>query len=103
MVGVLCGYRPPVYWGGAIVGVLSVRCWLFRWSVLSGRAFVDVLAKIIDFPFDYLYSTSSVGLWLAIVVVLSLFASWLPARRATQISVRGSLAYEEAKTTLQIP
>jgi ABC-type lipoprotein release transport system permease subunit len=28
------------------------------------------------------------------VTVLSLVASWLPARRATQISVRESLAYE---------
>jgi ABC-type lipoprotein release transport system permease subunit len=33
-------------------------------------------------------------IWLGIVLVLSLGASWLPARRATQISVNESLAYE---------
>jgi ABC-type lipoprotein release transport system permease subunit len=33
-------------------------------------------------------------IWLAIVVVLSLVASWLPAKRASQISVNESLAYE---------
>jgi len=35
-----------------------------------------------------------VGVWFAIVFTLSLLASGLPARRATQISVRESLAYE---------
>jgi putative ABC transport system permease protein len=78
---------------GLLLGLMS---WLLAipLSIISGRAFVDALAEIIDFPFDYLYSTSSVGLWLGIVVVLSLLASWLPARRATKISVRESLAYE---------
>ena len=31
--------------------------------------------------------------WLAIIIVLSVVASWFPARGATRISVRESLAY----------
>jgi ABC-type lipoprotein release transport system permease subunit len=32
--------------------------------------------------------------WLALVTVLSIIASWFPAHRAAQISVRESLAYQ---------
>ena len=63
-------------------------------SVIAGRYFVEALGEVIDFPAVYHYSYTGVWVWLAIVAVLSLLASWLPARRATQISVRESLAYE---------
>ena len=49
---------------------------------------------MIDFPVVYHYSFAGAWVWRGIVVVLSLLASGLPARRATQISVRESLAYE---------
>jgi putative ABC transport system permease protein len=42
---------------------------------------------------DYQYNWSAVGIWLMIVVVVSILASILPARGATRISVRDSLAY----------
>jgi ABC-type lipoprotein release transport system permease subunit len=42
---------------------------------------------------DYRYDWSSVGVWLGIVVFISISASSLPARSATRISVRDSLAY----------
>jgi len=78
---------------GLLLGVLS---WLqaVPISLFAGRYFVDALGVVIDFPAVYHYSLPGVWLWLAIVVALSLLASWLPARRATQISVRESLAYE---------
>lgn len=63
-------------------------------SLLASRYFVQVLGEVIDFPAVYHFSVNGVWIWLAIVVVLSLLASWLPSRRATQISVRESLAYE---------
>lgn len=47
-----------------------------------------------DFPFVYRYPVDAAITWLGIIVVLSILASWLPARRASQISVRESLAYE---------
>lgn len=63
-------------------------------SVFAGRYFVDALGVVIDFPAVYHFSYTGVWVWLAVVAVLSLLASWLPARRATRISVRESLAYE---------
>jgi putative ABC transport system permease protein len=63
-------------------------------SVVAGQAFVEVIGEVIDFPAQYHFSFAGVWIWLGIVTTLSLVASWLPARRATQISVRESLAYE---------
>ena len=42
---------------------------------------------------DYQYNWLAVGIWLGIVVVISITASIFPARGATRISVRDSLAY----------
>jgi putative ABC transport system permease protein len=63
-------------------------------SLLVGRYFVAAIGDAIDFPAVYHPTPTGMWIWLGIVVVLSTLASWLPARRATQISVRESLAYE---------
>jgi putative ABC transport system permease protein len=42
---------------------------------------------------DYQYNWPAVLVWLGIIVVVSILASMLPARGATRISVRDSLAY----------
>jgi putative ABC transport system permease protein len=42
---------------------------------------------------DYQYNWTAVGIWFAIILVISLISSFLPARGATRISVRDSLAY----------
>ncbi len=78
---------------GLLLGVLS---WAqaIPLSMLGARYFVDALAAALQFPFAYHYSAAGAWTWLAIIVVLSLAASWFPARRATMISVRESLAYE---------
>ena len=78
---------------GLLLGVLS---WVAAVpiSLFAGRYFVDALGVVIDFPAVYHYSLQGVWIWLGIVLALALLASWLPARRATQISVRESLAYE---------
>ena len=78
---------------GLLLGTLS---WMqaVPLSMLGARYFVDALGDALQFPFAYRYSVEGMWTWLAIIVVLSLVASWLPARNATQISVRESLAYE---------
>jgi putative ABC transport system permease protein len=63
-------------------------------SILAGRPFVNSIGDIIQFPGPYQLSVTGLWIWLLIVVVLSLVASWLPARRASRISVNESLAYE---------
>ena len=42
---------------------------------------------------DYQYNWPAVFVWLGVVLVISILASILPARGATRISVRDSLAY----------
>ena len=76
--------------------LLGVTSWLIAVpiSILAGRPFVNSIGDIIQFPGPYQLSVSGLWIWLLIVVVLSLLASWLPARRASQISVNESLAYE---------
>jgi putative ABC transport system permease protein len=78
---------------GFMLGLLS---WVLAVpiSLIAGRYFVAGISEVIDFPAVYYYSISGIWIWLGIVVGLSLLASWLPARRATQISVNQSLAYE---------
>ena len=42
---------------------------------------------------DYRYNWQAVGIWLVVILVIAALASTLPARGATRISVRDSLAY----------
>jgi putative ABC transport system permease protein len=78
---------------GLMLGVFS---WVVAvpLSILAGRPFVKAIGQVIQFPGRYQPSFSGLWIWLTIVVVLSLVASWLPAKRASQISVNESLAYE---------
>ncbi len=59
-----------------------------------GPIFVKMLGGVIDFPAEYFAAYHGILIWLGIVVILSILASWIPARRATRISVNESLAYE---------
>jgi putative ABC transport system permease protein len=78
---------------GLLLGLLS---WIVAvpLGLFGAQFFVEALGRAIAFPFFYRLSFSGAVTWLVIIVALSLLASWLPARRATQISVRESLAYE---------
>ena len=49
---------------------------------------------LVQVPLSFVFSAAGVLLWLVLVVVLSVLASLLPARRAWQLSVREVLAYE---------
>jgi len=43
---------------------------------------------------DFAYNDEAVLIWLVMILMISILASILPARNATVISVRKSLAYE---------
>ncbi|MCB0208813.1 MAG: ABC transporter permease [Anaerolineae bacterium] len=63
-------------------------------SFLLGRPLAQQMGQImLDINLDYAYSYGAVFLWLGIILSISTLASVLPARNATQISVRESLAY----------
>jgi putative ABC transport system permease protein len=76
--------------------MLGITSWVLALPLGLGVAptFVLSLGEVIDFPAEYYPAMHAVWLWLGIVIVLSIFASWVPARRATRISVNESLAYE---------
>ena len=63
-------------------------------SFLSGQFLATALGQVMfSANLDYAYNYAAVGIWLVIVVIISVLASVLPARNATRISVRDSLAY----------
>ena len=73
---------------------------LFSWIIAVPLSFVfgSYMAKTLgqvmfSANLDYAYNYSAVLIWLVVVVIISILASVLPARTATRISVRTSLAY----------
>jgi len=50
--------------------------------------------NIMSWPLAYTFPPSAALIWLAIVIVLALVASYLPAASAARLSVRDILAYE---------
>jgi len=78
---------------GLLLGWLS---WLIAlpFSLPAGRIMIDALGRAFQSEYVYHYTPTGAVLWLGIITVLSILASWLPARSAIRISVRESLAYQ---------
>ena len=78
---------------GLTMGWLS---WLIAWplSIPAGYGMTQALGVALETELIYAYTPTGPLVWLAVVTVLSIAASWLPARNATRISVRQSLAYQ---------
>jgi putative ABC transport system permease protein len=77
---------------GLILGWMS---WLIALpiSIPAGRLMTQALGGALGLDLVYKYTPTGAALWLVIITLLSILASWLPARGATRISVRESLAY----------
>ena len=79
---------------GLVIGLLS---WLLAiplsvpMSAILGAAFGRIMTPV---PLTLLPDGAGVGLWLAVVVGVSLVASAWPAVRATRITTAAALAYE---------
>jgi putative ABC transport system permease protein len=78
---------------GLLQGLLS---WLL--AVLLSFSFFRPLASALGQAMfganlDYRYDTGAVLIWLGIILIIAALSSLLPARSATRISVRQSLAY----------
>ncbi|MEM7342635.1 MAG: ABC transporter permease [Chloroflexota bacterium] len=78
---------------GLILGWLS---WLiaFPLSVPAGQLMLNGISSAFDLDLVYKYTLNGPILWFVIITVLSILASTLPARGATRVSVRESLAYQ---------
>ncbi len=77
---------------GLILGWLS---WVIAvpLSIPAGRLMTQAVGVPFGMSLVYVYKPTGPVYWLGIITLLSIAASWLPARRATRISVRDSLAY----------
>ncbi len=78
---------------GLILGWLS---WLIALPIAlpASRFMVQMLGQAFNIDIMYNFTPAGPVMWLAIITILSIFASILPARGATRISVRESLAYQ---------
>jgi putative ABC transport system permease protein len=93
-IGATSGKISLIFIGeGLLLGLIS---WLIALplSVPLGNAFTQLLASAMDRDIMSQFNVTGAILWLVIVVVLSILASWFPARGATRISVNESLAYQ---------
>jgi len=86
--------RGGVLFEGMTVGGIS---WLLALlpAIPASSFFDSILGQAIfrrDLPYTYVLPGPLI--WLAIILVISAFASLLPAERASRISVREALAYE---------
>lgn len=76
------------------VGVIS---WLF--ATLLALPLSKVMSDAVGIPLmgtpiTFNFSAAGVGLWLVVVVLLSVLASFIPAQNASRLTVREVLAYE---------
>ena len=70
---------------GSAVGLISFA---------AGQAAAQTLGQVMfNANLTYSYNYVAVGAWLLVVLIIATLASILPARSATRISVRDSLAY----------
>jgi putative ABC transport system permease protein len=78
---------------GLMLGWLS---WLIAMplSIPAARLMTLALSEVFGTTLVYNYTPTGAIYWLAIITVLSILASLLPARGAMRVSVRESLAYQ---------
>jgi putative ABC transport system permease protein len=63
-------------------------------SLLVSQPLAQALGQaMFEANLDFQFNWGAVTVWLVIIVIISTLASILPARNATLISVRDSLAY----------
>ncbi|MCJ7739648.1 MAG: FtsX-like permease family protein [Anaerolineae bacterium] len=79
---------------GLAIGLIS-----YVFGAFLSFPITDVLSNVIseaifNSPADSALTIQGFGIWLGIVVVLSLVASLMPARSATRLTIREVLAYE---------
>ena len=85
--------------GGQFIGeglILGWLSWLIAWplSIPAGQLMVSGLSSALGSQLVYRYTPTGPLIWLGIITVLAVAASGLPARAASRVSVRESLAYE---------
>jgi putative ABC transport system permease protein len=79
---------------GLIIGLLSWLLGIMLALPLSKIISDQVGLQLLQDPLKYRFSTSGTIIWLVAAMLLAMTASFLPARSASQLTVREVLAYE---------
>jgi putative ABC transport system permease protein len=79
---------------GLVLGILSWILGALLAFPISQLLSSQVGILLFSFPLSFSFSVLGAGLWLAIALVLSAVASFLPAWNASRVTVRDVLAYE---------
>ncbi len=79
---------------GFVIGIIS-----FALAIVLSIPFTYLLSMIVSLavfetPIDVVFTFTGYGIWLGLILVLSVVASILPARNAARLTIREVLAYE---------
>ncbi len=78
---------------GLLIGIVSWALGAVL-SVLLGMWLGDALGvSLLARPLDYLFSVPALAIWLALVSVIAVVASLIPAQKAASLTIRDTLAY----------
>jgi putative ABC transport system permease protein len=79
---------------GVLMALMSWALAIFL-AVPAGKLLSSVVGRhIVNGELSYVYSVPGALLWLALVLVVAVVASYIPARNASRLTVRDVLAYE---------
>lgn len=79
---------------GIVIGLMSWLMGAFLAIPMSQGLNQALGQAVMGVPLTYSYSIPGLWLWLVIVILLSVLASFIPARTASRLTVREVLAYE---------
>jgi putative ABC transport system permease protein len=79
---------------GLVVGLISWAVSLFLSIPITNVLTYGVGMAILTAPMPTVYGVMGAILWLALTVIIATMASAIPARRASRLTVRDTLAYE---------
>ncbi|MBL8062898.1 MAG: ABC transporter permease, partial [Anaerolineales bacterium] len=79
---------------GMVIGILSWAISIFISIPITNVLCFGVGMAILTAPMPAVYGSTGVIAWLIFTIVLGTLASALPARRASRLTVRDTLAYE---------
>jgi putative ABC transport system permease protein len=79
---------------GLVVGLISWGISIVLSFPITNVLTFGVGMAVLTSPMPAVYGLSGIIVWLLVTVVLATIASALPARRASRLTVRDTLAYE---------
>jgi putative ABC transport system permease protein len=79
---------------GLVIGLISWAISILLSIPITGVLAYGVGMAILTAPMPAVFGASGVTIWLIITIFLATFASALPARSASRLTVRDTLAYE---------